>query len=122
MRFQVLLFRSRHRARNDNIVKALTILLNNPGIIPKEFAKIMWPHLATHRQAGMQASSYLRRLKKKGYVLIRYKKFEHVTAQYRPVIMYFLSAQGYEIVNIFTGRERSKQTEETSHNRRAEGV
>ena len=109
MKFQVLIFKHRHQNRHQSIERALKILLEYPGLTPTAFAVKMWPKLEGHRQAGQQGSSYLRRLKNKGYVKIRYKKLDPPYARYRPVMQYFLTNAGFEIVNILTGRERTKE-------------
>jgi hypothetical protein len=112
MKFQTLIFKCRHHSpeRLAKLTRCLSILLENPGLTPTAFAHKMWPHLQGNKRAGQQGSSYLRRLWKKGYVNIRFRRdVPPPFTEYKPVMGYFLTNDGFETVNILTGRERAKE-------------
>lgn len=97
---------TRRSGKLDKLTRAFSILMNFPGLDPTAFAHKMWPASKQMVRAGMMGSSYMRKLKKDGYVLIRYAETKPPYVRYRSVLRYYLSDKGYEIANILTGREQ----------------
>jgi hypothetical protein len=69
----------------------LLLLYVTPGLSDRQLALRMWGTTNTGA-----AVAQMRRLKQAGFVLIRYE----------PMICYYLSAKGFDVINILTGDER----------------
>ena len=92
-------------------LRALQIIRDHPGLCATEFAPICWPNLLKGEgrfKPALKAAQWMGQLWKKGLLTRRYSSrfWEHDAE--KPRAIYYLSAQGFEVLREY--QERNSRT------------